>query len=88
MYFYGVGVSIFTNKFPGVFAATCRTPFDAQNAQSINNSNVLAVSCMSTSPDSVIEILDTWLNTPYPASDSKPWPPKIESFLDNSIEEI
>ncbi|KAM2243871.1 hypothetical protein EV1_010613 [Malus domestica] len=88
----GVGVSIFANKFPGVFAATCLTPSDAQNARSINNSNVLAVSGMSTSPDSAIEILDTWLNTPFkspcPASDSKPWPAEIESFLDNSIQEM
>ncbi|KAK2980970.1 hypothetical protein RJ640_018054 [Escallonia rubra] len=35
----GVGVSIFANKFPGVFAATCLSPGDALNARSINNSN-------------------------------------------------
>ncbi|XP_021817629.1 DNA damage-repair/toleration protein DRT102 [Prunus avium] len=88
----GVGVAIFANKFPGVFAATCLNPSEAQNARSINNSNVLAVSGMSTAPDSAIEILDTWLNTPFkspcPASDSKPWPPEIETFLDNSIKEM
>ncbi|GMY21022.1 DNA damage-repair/toleration protein DRT102 [Fagus crenata] len=88
----GVGVAIFANKFPGVFAATCLTPEEAQNARSINNSNVLAVSGMSTSPSSAIEILDTWLNTPFkspcPASKSEPWPQKIESFLDTSLSEI
>ncbi|KAK3003697.1 hypothetical protein RJ639_019205 [Escallonia herrerae] len=35
----GAGVSIFANKFPGVFAATCLSPGDALNARSINNSN-------------------------------------------------
>ncbi|KAI9099077.1 hypothetical protein K1719_024844 [Acacia pycnantha] len=45
----GFGVSIFANKFPGVFAATCLSPSDALNARSINNSNVLAVSGKSTS---------------------------------------
>ncbi|KAK2971657.1 hypothetical protein RJ640_010898 [Escallonia rubra] len=35
----GVGVSIFANKFPGVFAATCLSAGDAFNARSINNSN-------------------------------------------------
>ncbi|GMY21034.1 DNA damage-repair/toleration protein DRT102 [Fagus crenata] len=88
----GVGVAIFANKFPGVFAATCLTPEEAQNARSINNSNVLAVSGMSTSPSSAIEILDTWLNTPFkspcPASKSEPWPQEIESFLDTSLSEI
>ncbi|KAG6618205.1 hypothetical protein I3843_07G006000 [Carya illinoinensis] len=88
----GVGVSIFANKFPGVFAATCLTPDDALNARSINNSNVLAVSGTSTSPDSAIEILNSWLDTPFkspcPASGSKPWPEDILSFLDNSLSEI
>ncbi|KAL6989534.1 hypothetical protein U1Q18_015284 [Sarracenia purpurea var. burkii] len=88
----GVGVSIFANKFPGVYAATCLTAGEAQNSRSINNSNVLAVSGMSTSPDSAIEILNTWLNTPFkspcPASDSKPWPPEIDSFLENSVREM
>lgn len=88
----GVGVSIFANKFPGVYAATCLTPGDALNSRSINNSNVLAVSGMSTSPESAVEILDTWLNTPFkspcPASDTKPWPTEIDSFLENSVSEM
>ncbi|KAK3004893.1 hypothetical protein RJ639_018532 [Escallonia herrerae] len=37
----GAGVSIFTNKFPSVFAATCLSPGDALNARSINNSNAV-----------------------------------------------
>ncbi|KAF3454348.1 hypothetical protein FNV43_RR04795 [Rhamnella rubrinervis] len=88
----GVGVAIFANKYPGVFAATCLSPSDALNARSINNSNVLAVSGMSTSPDSAIEIVDTWLKTPFkspcPASGSQPWPEDIQSFLDNSLTEM
>ncbi|KAM4119448.1 DNA damage-repair/toleration protein DRT102 [Castanea sativa] len=88
----GVGVAIFANKFPGVYAATCLTPEEALNARSINNSNVLAVSGMSTSPSTAIDILNTWLNTPFkspcPASNSQPWPQDIESFLDNSIKEM
>ncbi|KAM1760195.1 hypothetical protein ACFX12_003094 [Malus domestica] len=45
-------------------AATCLTPSNAQNYCSINNSNVFA--------DSVVEILDTWLNTPIKFH---VWPP-------------
>ncbi|XP_047341323.1 DNA damage-repair/toleration protein DRT102-like [Impatiens glandulifera] len=88
----GVGVSIFANKFPGVYAATCLTTGDAENSRSISNCNVLAVSGMSTAPESAIEIVNTWLNTPLkapcPASGSKPWPPEIESFIDNSVSEM
>ncbi|XP_050274978.1 DNA damage-repair/toleration protein DRT102 isoform X4 [Quercus robur] len=74
----GVGVAIFANKFPCVSATTCLTPEEALNARSINNSNVLAVSGMSTSPSTAIDILNTWLNTPF----------NIESFLDNSTPTI
>ncbi|WJX80226.1 hypothetical protein P8452_63251 [Trifolium repens] len=88
----GAGVSIFANKFPGVFAATCLTPSDAVNARSINNSNVLAVSGKYTSTETAIEIVNTWLNTPFkspcPANDNKPWPEEIENFLDKSLVEM
>jgi RpiB/LacA/LacB family sugar-phosphate isomerase len=60
-----VGVSIFANKFPGIFAANCLTPEEAINTRSVNNSNVLAVSGMSTSLDSAVEILNAWFNTPF-----------------------
>jgi len=88
----GAGVSIFANKFPGVFAVTCLTPADAANARSINNSNVLAVSGMYTSTETAIEIVDAWLNTPFkspcPASNNKPWPEEMEKFLDKSLVEM
>ncbi|KAK6145909.1 hypothetical protein DH2020_019778 [Rehmannia glutinosa] len=88
----GVGVAIFANKFPGVYAATCLTPAEALNARSINNCNVLAVSGMSTTPESASEILKIFLNTPFkspcPASGSNPWPDDIQSFLDGSINEM
>ncbi|KAF8401710.1 hypothetical protein HHK36_012656 [Tetracentron sinense] len=88
----GVGVSIFANKFPGVYASTCVSVDDALNTRSINNCNVLAVSGMSTSPESGISILDTWLQTPFkcpcPASGNNPWPTEIDSFLENSVAEM
>ncbi|KAJ4719623.1 DNA-damage-repair/toleration protein [Melia azedarach] len=88
----GVGVGIFANKYPGVFAATCLTPGEALNARSINNCNVLAVSGMSTSKESAVEILNTWLNTPFkapcPASNFKPWDENISCFLDSSLTEM
>ncbi|KVH90879.1 DNA damage-repair/toleration protein DRT102 [Cynara cardunculus var. scolymus] len=88
----GVGVAIFANKFPGVYAATCLTPSDAINARSINNCNVIAVSGMSTSLETAIETLNNFLNTPFkspcPASKSEPWPEEIQTFFDNSLTEM
>ncbi|KAH9754263.1 DNA damage-repair/toleration protein DRT102 [Citrus sinensis] len=88
----GVGVAIFANKNPGVFATTCLTPADALNTRSINNCNVLAVSGMSTSKESAVEILDTWLKTPFkapcPASGFKPWEENISCFFDKSMTEM
>ncbi|GMG99620.1 hypothetical protein Nepgr_001460 [Nepenthes gracilis] len=88
----GVGVQIFANKSPSVYAATCLTPEEAQNTRSINNANVLAVSGMSTPPDTAIKILDTFINTPFKspcaASGNKDWDPEIQSFLENSLPEM
>lgn len=39
----GVGVSIFANKFGGVYAAACNSVEEAVNARSINNTNVLTL---------------------------------------------
>lgn len=88
----GVGVCIFANKFPGVYAATCLNADEAVNARSINNCNVLGVSGMSTSPETAIDILAAFLDTPFkspcPASGSNPWPGDIQSFLDESVTEM
>ncbi|KAI0522837.1 hypothetical protein KFK09_005222 [Dendrobium nobile] len=88
----GVGVSIFANKLPRVYASTCTSVADAVNTRSINNCNVLCVSGMSTSPEDALKILDAWLQTPFkspcPASGDEPWPNEIESFLENSTAEM
>ncbi|CAA7041199.1 unnamed protein product [Microthlaspi erraticum] len=88
----GVGVAMFANKFPGVYAATCHTVDDAVNARSISNCNVLALSGTKTSPETAVEIFDAWVKTPFkspcPASGSEPWSSEISSFLDNSLSEM
>lgn len=88
----GVGVAIFANKFPGVYAATCLNLDEARNARSINNCNVLAVSGMNTTPEVAAEVLKTFLETPFrspcPASGSNPWPDEIDQFLENSVTEM
>ncbi|KAG5626319.1 hypothetical protein H5410_011537 [Solanum commersonii] len=88
----GVGVAIFANKFPGVYAATCLNPDEARNARSINNCNVLAVSGMNTTSEVASDVLKSFLETPFkspcPASGSNPWPDEIDQFLENSVNEM
>ncbi|KAK4795003.1 hypothetical protein SAY86_012997 [Trapa natans] len=88
----GCGVSMFANKFRGVFAATCLNTGDAINARSISNCNVLSVSGLYTPVESAIDIVDAWLKTPFkspcPASNNEPWSEEIQNFLDNSLAEI
>ncbi|KAH0850153.1 hypothetical protein HID58_095736 [Brassica napus] len=88
----GVGVAMFANKFPGVYAATCLTVEDAVNARSISDCNVLALSGAKTSPESAVERFDAWIGTPFkspcPASGSEPWSSEISSFLDDSLSEM
>ncbi|KAF3788621.1 DNA-damage-repair/toleration protein [Nymphaea thermarum] len=88
----GVGVSIFANKFPGVYAATCGTIDEAVNCRSINDSNVLSLSGMFTSPELAQGIVDAWLDTPFkspcPASGGVAWPREIDTFLSNSLSEM
>ncbi|KAG1347051.1 putative Bifunctional nuclease 2 [Cocos nucifera] len=88
----GVGVSIFANKFPRVYATTCSSVGDAVNTRSINACNVLSVSGMFTAPTDAVKILDAWLRTPFkspcPASDDAPWPEDLQSFFDQSVAEM
>lgn len=88
----GTGVQIFANKIPGIYAVRCLTVDDARNTRCINNANVLAVAGKSTSPETAIEILKTFISTPFkspcPASDNKDWDPEIQKFLDNSLSEM
>eukprot|EP00262_Sarcandra_glabra_P005497 TRINITY_DN1714_c0_g1_i1.p1 TRINITY_DN1714_c0_g1~~TRINITY_DN1714_c0_g1_i1.p1 ORF type:complete len:308 (-),score=17.71 TRINITY_DN1714_c0_g1_i1:175-1098(-) len=88
----GTGVSIFANKFPGVYAAKCTTVEEATNTRSVNDCNVLAVGGMKTTPEDGQKIVDAWLETPFkapcPASGNEPWPDEIGEFLDNSLDEM
>ncbi|XP_019056744.1 PREDICTED: DNA-damage-repair/toleration protein DRT102 [Tarenaya hassleriana] len=88
----GVGVAMFANKFPGVYAATCLSVEEAVNVRSISKCNVIALSGMKTPPDSAVEIVTAWLNTPFkspcPASGSEPWSSEMCSFFDNSLSDI
>jgi len=60
----GMGMSIAANKFRDIYAARCITVEDAENARTINNSNVL---CLAAKTDLAInrQIMSAFANTEY-----------------------
>jgi ribose 5-phosphate isomerase B len=61
----GLGMSMVANRFPGVRAALCTEPFAAEKSRSHNNANVLVLGGRVTGPDLAVEIVKTWLKTPF-----------------------
>jgi ribose 5-phosphate isomerase B len=61
----GIGISIVANKFPGVRAALCRTCEGARLSREHNDANVLVLGERMTPAQEAVEILRTWLETPF-----------------------
>lgn len=61
----GIGMSIIANKFKGVRASVCTSTYMAKMTRAHNNSNILCLGGKITGIFEAIDILDTWLTTPY-----------------------
>ena len=80
----GMGMAIIANKFSGVYAAVCENAHAAEKSRSINNSNVLTMGGMFTTPTLAQNIVETWLKTEF----TQGWDPDIQAWLDNSMKDI
>jgi ribose 5-phosphate isomerase B len=61
----GIGMSIQANKFPGVRASLCTSTYLAKMTRAHNDSNLLCLGGKCTGPGEAVDILETWLATPY-----------------------
>ena len=61
----GIGISITTNKVPGVRAALCSDCFSAEATRQHNNANVLALGARVLGEGLALKIVDTFLDTPF-----------------------
>jgi ribose 5-phosphate isomerase B len=61
----GLGMSMAANKHPHVRAALCNDLFSAQLGRLHNDANILAMGGRVIGDVLAIEIVKTWLNTPY-----------------------
>ena len=61
----GIGMSIAANKFPGVRAALCLSPYMARMARTHNNANVLALGGDLVAAEEAEAILNEWLKNSF-----------------------
>jgi len=61
----GIGMAIVANKYKGIRATPCWNPFTARVSRSHNDSNCLALGGRTLSLDDGLEIVRTWLETPF-----------------------
>ena len=61
----GIGISIAANKVPGIRAALAHDVLTARLAREHNDANVLALGGRIVTPAAAVEIVQTFLNTPF-----------------------
>ena len=61
----GIGMSIIANKFKGIRAFLCTSTYMAKMTRAHNNSNILCLGGKITGIFEAIDIMETWLTTPY-----------------------
>ena len=80
----GMGMAIIANKHPGIYAAPCENTGTARMSRSINNSNILTLGGLITTPRVAQDIVDVWLNTEF----TQDWESPIQAWLHNSMKDI
>ncbi|MFH2067139.1 MAG: ribose 5-phosphate isomerase B [Pseudomonadota bacterium] len=61
----GLGMSMVANRFPHVRAALCGDVFSAKMSREHNDSNILVIGGRMIGETLAIEIVKTWLETPF-----------------------
>ena len=61
----GIGISMAANKVHGIRCALCSDPLSAGLTRQHNNANMLALGAGIIGPNQALEIVDTFLHTPF-----------------------
>jgi len=61
----GIGMAVVANKYKGIRATPCWNAFTARVSRSHNDSNCLTLGGRTLSSEEAIEIVQTWLKTPF-----------------------
>lgn len=65
----GIGISISANKVPGIRCALCSDSLSAKMTKLHNDANVLAMGAGMIGENLAMEIVDTFLDTPFSAEE-------------------
>jgi len=76
----GIGMSMTANRHAGVRAALCHDHYSARMCRLHNDANVLAMGGRILGVGLALEILDTFLKTPFEGGRHKPRIDQIESW--------
>lgn len=61
----GLGMSMTANRYPGIRAAVCTDTFMAKATREHNDANILCLGGRVIGPGVALEIVDTFLHTPF-----------------------
>ncbi len=61
----GIGMSIIANKYKGIRASLCTSTYMGKMTRAHNDSNILCLGGKITGVYEALDILDTWLVTPF-----------------------
>lgn len=61
----GIGISLAANKVHGVRAACCSETYSARLTRMHNDANVLAFGARVVGPGTALDLVDTFINTPF-----------------------
>jgi len=61
----GIGMSMAANKHEGIRAALCSEQYTARMSREHNDANILCMGERVTGPGVAMEIVRTWLDTPF-----------------------
>lgn len=61
----GIGIGMAANRHPGIRAASCQVLDAARMSRMHNDANVLAIGQRLLSWESAVEMIGTWLTTPF-----------------------
>ena len=64
----GIGISIAANKIKGIRCALLSDVMSARLTREHNDTNMMALGAGVVGPNLALEIVDTWLNTPFSES--------------------
>jgi ribose 5-phosphate isomerase B len=79
----GIGMAIAANKFAGIRAASVVDLESARLARQHNDANVLALGARVTAPDTALQIVRTFLDTPFAGGRHQRRIEKIASLEDD-----